>query len=228
MLRGDIMSLNHNFQLIQPLIHFPPYQDENPISYLIRLKDANICNTISWLIYSVQGRNFPVTYIRAFNLLRSTAWLNYQYYSIVEEVGNLPSIYLNKKAIRVCPLCLEEANYYRANWMISASLVCLKHETYLQDTCMKCEEKIHLKSVVGICSCGERFSSQYAEKASLWAISLQLFLEGKPTLFSEALCGRNVTCLSILERVKFIVTLSEWDLESVIYKDKNKRKRSIL
>lgn len=228
MLRGDIMSLNHDFQLIQPLIHFPPYQDENPISYLIRLKDANICNTISWLIYSVQGRNFPVTYIRAFNLLRSTPWLNYQYTEEVEEIINFSYLLVNKHKVRFCPICLQENNYYRMGWQRNASLVCLKHRKYLQDSCQSCLGHIPLhKGTIGYCPCGNDLRAQFDTKMYKSGINLQLFVEGESYLSSEAFVEKDLSQLCLQERNEFVIKLSEWQLDAIIYKDKNRKKRPL-
>lgn len=228
MLRGDIMRLNHDFQLIQPLIHFSPYQDENPISYLIRLKDANICNTISWLIYSVQGRNFPVTYIRAFNLLKTTAWLNYHYLEEVDVIINFPYSLVNRQKVRFCPECLQEANYYRMGWQRKATLVCLKHQKYLQDSCKECfsDTSLH-KGAVGYCTCGNDLSTQSNIRMDKSAIDLQLFVEGELPLFSEAFLGQDLSQLSLQERNEFIVKLSEWQLDALIYKDENRKKKPL-
>ena len=43
---------------------------------------------------------------------------------------------------RICPLCLNEDNYYRANWEFALTTYCEKHQCYLIDECTHCKSKI--------------------------------------------------------------------------------------
>ncbi|CAM1339213.1 TniQ family protein [Tenacibaculum aestuarii] len=50
--------------------------------------------------------------------------------------------YRKRKGLLFCPRCLKERKYFKKEWRLSSSIVCLKCNSFLQDSCPKCNKPI--------------------------------------------------------------------------------------
>ncbi|WP_059172002.1 TniQ family protein [Bacillus sp. FJAT-27445] len=49
---------------------------------------------------------------------------------------------------RYCPICVGEKNYQRKNWVICQSIMCRKHNVYLLDKCLDCQNIISTNEII--------------------------------------------------------------------------------
>ena len=51
-------------------------------------------------------------------------------------------------SLRFCPKCLKEKIvYFKKNWKIILTTICLKHNCYLQDCCPNCKSKLQISKM---------------------------------------------------------------------------------
>lgn len=73
-------------------------------------------------------------------------------------------------AVRFCPYCLREQEYFRKKWRLSFSTACIKHKVFLLDRCPQCGEPLTIqrwresKENFHCWKCGFEFRKAEAEK----------------------------------------------------------------
>ena len=210
------MKSENDFSLIKPLISFPPYPDENPIGYLIRLAYANRYGSLHWMIHSNNGRAIYMNYINTYHLIESSPWSQGYLNEEIKDVITLPTRLLNRSELKFCASCLKEAKYYRISWQLRSSLVCLKHQEFLIEQCPECLNQVDFTiGEMGFCSCGYDLSMSKTEKADLSSLNLQNFVEGIHTKHMIAFHPQDLVDLSLDDRLTFIIKLVRWSIEHV-------------
>lgn len=206
---------DNNFKLLIPLIKLDIYPDENPITYLTRLAYVNQYASIIWLIQHDLKVPSP-TYALTHDLIISTQWMKTTMSSNVTNQCHISPTLLNRKYLKYCPACLQEANYYRMSWQLKTSLACLKHQLILSDGCPKCCEKIPLISgKIGFCQCGYHLAHSPTIIANQYAVNLQNFIEGHHTSDIFSFFQEDIELLTISDRIAFIIKLIGSSIENV-------------
>lgn len=164
--------------LICPPIRTSGYPDENPIGYLIRLAKQNSYTTYRWLL---DGNGIEtVDYEKLYQTFIGADWTGFKNAEQRElaQICALPNIHLNSTRLRYCPLCLQEANYWRIGWQLKLSAVCVRHRVWLQDLCPQCQKPYSFVSTGKKgCQCLEYLTAAELEPAVESVVELQRFLE---------------------------------------------------
>lgn len=216
MYQEAIVKSENDFSLVKPLISFPPYPDENPIGYLIRLAYANRYGSLHWMILSNNGRAIYMNYMNTYHLIENSVWSQGYLNEEIKAVITLPTRLLNRSELKFCASCLKEAKYYRISWQLRSSLVCLKHQEFLIEQCPECLNQVDFTiGRMGFCSCGYDLSMSKTKKADLSSLNLQNFVEGIHTKQMIAFHPQDLVDLSLNDRLTFIIKLVRWSIEHV-------------
>lgn len=82
------------------------------------------------------------------------------FFACDKDINYLKMKGLNCFNTKVCPLCLDEANYFRKIWDVNIVTSCPIHGCLLLDRCFNCNEKISPYSLpLCFCKCGKRLSN---------------------------------------------------------------------
>lgn len=147
--------------------------DESLVGFITRLTEINNYETISWLLNMAKRiRNGPGRAQFPFDELVDLSTLSELSGTCVKELklkGYPKSEQSNKYLVfghpvskymirptrpKVCPMCLQESNYYRKIWDIVLVTVCPVHKNLLLDKCLKCGERIEWRRrFVSVCTC---------------------------------------------------------------------------
>ena len=70
---------------------------------------------------------------------------------------------------RLCPLCLSEHQFYKAEWEFSLNVVCKEHQCYLIDECPHCKARVKWQGgYMHKCHhCGEYYANSKVERIAL-------------------------------------------------------------
>lgn len=157
------------------LIQAIPYEDESPISFLLRTTKLNAHSSIFNLIgkenyHSIikESLNYHLADEARFSLVLSALNIDSDYSLLAFERSKptsrsprtlgaieIPHELLELNNIRYCPLCLCEKAYLRKLWMLKPIYACPIHSCFLIDSCPNCENPITSKAGVENCaSCG--------------------------------------------------------------------------
>lgn len=175
------MKIHNEISLHKPPLFPPIHADEDPIGYLIRLTEINKYDSFLWLINRKKNSsNFGFSSLSMSSLLlTNSSWVRgHKMIAITKEIYNLPVNAFITKKLRYCPICLAEKLYYRIQWRLKSSIVCLKHEVLLHDRCPQCNSIIAFsKNSLGKCQCGGILNSASPIVANSDLIGLQRFIE---------------------------------------------------
>ena len=179
-------------------IHPQPFEDESLSSWFCRMAVKNLCTPIAFLNLYL-GDYKPVfqgdldwgreDFIRA--LSEKTGIEEEKVYSLslrsyegflFEEQKKYCSYkpFINQTnfragrnrgvAVRFCPYCLREQEYFRKKWRLAFSTACTKHRVFLLDRCPECGEPLTIqkwrddKENFHCWKCGFDFKKAEAEK----------------------------------------------------------------
>jgi hypothetical protein len=155
-----------------------PRTDESCIGYLLRLKDLNDYDTLSWIIQLAQIREFarggfsfcfnPTLDLARLSQLTGVtesklAALLYQPAGPINRgMGNylifgqvVPRYVIRTERPKICPTCLNESEYARKVWELAPVTVCPFHGSLLLDECPKCARRVSwVRLGVNLCKCG--------------------------------------------------------------------------
>lgn len=155
------------------LIQAIPYEDESPISFLLRTTKLNAHSSIFNLIgkenyHSIikESLNYHLADKVRFNLILSAlnidsdyAWLAFERSGPTNRsprtIGaiEVPHELFELESIRYCPICLEENAYLKKLWMLKPIYACPIHSCLLIDSCPNCENSITSKTGIQNCAC---------------------------------------------------------------------------
>jgi len=155
-----------------------PFDDESLLSYIYRLSHLNAC-PVEWILKELKYNHIKyknkinsITDDKHLKMISQAISLNYddvynltynRYYSdhmsntrndaIRREHFHINDI-ISLKTSKYCPLCLNEEFNHKLHWDFKLSKICLKHKTYLVDTCDCCGGSLSVENIVtGMCSC---------------------------------------------------------------------------
>ena len=191
------------------LIQAIPYEDESPISFLLRTAKLNAHSSISNLIGKENYQsiikaslNYHLADEARFSLVLSALNIDSNYSLLAFERSKptsrsprtlgaieIPHELLELNNIRYCPLCLSEKAYLRKLWMLKPIYACPIHSCFLIDSCPNCENPITSKAGVENCaSCGFELDKAPVKEAETietvyWFIDVLNFNSNK--LFKE-------------------------------------------
>lgn len=132
-------------------------QDESLGSYLCRVSEANYYESIITLGKIFKFNHFNVTsssldkdilkdlsvYLKV--EVEELARCTFDFLQI--KLGIKPENYI-KSYVRFCPLCINHFGYHKWIWQMNYVSVCLKHQIYLVDRCLRCHKKLHLHELL--------------------------------------------------------------------------------
>lgn len=150
-----------------------PYDDENILSYFIRLSETNGYTTPSWIVGKVQENPYLVSRSALFgkldfHLLSSmtrvpeSTLVNMVYFPLTDSEGvknlfcgrPIPR-YLIRENPKVCPQCLQERPYAKKVWDLSFYTACPKHSISLLSSCPRCGTSLSwIRKSICHCTCG--------------------------------------------------------------------------
>ena len=201
------------FTLIKPLIHPTMKPDEAPLGYLIRVAEENGYKNYRWLSKS-NGKSFDVKlHHRLYRILDSAEWTGCSLNaSVVSEVLSLDSGYFISNRLRFCPICIKEVGYYKIQWQLKTSVVCIYHDKWLLDCCHNCGQSVDKgHSKVSECSCGVDIREAASEGVSEEALLMQRFLEDVYEVENDdPLILSSDHGLSKKERIDLLNFFSRW------------------
>jgi len=179
-------------------IHPQPFEDESLSSWFCRMAVKNLCTPIAFLNLYL-GDYKPVfqgdldwgreDFIRA--LSEKTGIEEEKVYSLSlrsyegflfekQKKYNSYKPFINQTnfrggrnrgfAVRFCPYCLREQEYFRKKWRLTFSTACTKHGVFLLDRCPECGEPLTIqkwrndKESFHCWRCGFEFKKAEAEK----------------------------------------------------------------
>jgi TniQ len=156
-----------------------PHLDESFIGYLLRLKEVNRYQTLSWILQLAGIKNYArSSFSFAFNgsldvspLARLTgvkesalASMLYVPLRLSEKRmmgdysvfgSSVPHYIIQTRKPKLCPSCLRESNYARKIWELAPVTVCALHQCLLLDECRSCGKRITWnRTGISRCRCG--------------------------------------------------------------------------
>lgn len=154
------------------LIQAIPYDDESPISFLLRTAELNAHSSIFNLVgkenyQSIikKSLNYHLADDVRFSLVLNALNIDSEYACLAFErsgptnrspriIGaiEVPHELFELDNIRYCPLCLAEKAYLRKTWMLKPIYACPIHSCFLIDSCPNCENPITSKAGVQNCA----------------------------------------------------------------------------
>jgi hypothetical protein len=158
-------------------VHVVPYLSEGLESLLFRVAERNGLQSASDIIRAAGSRyqDFDAydldSLCAALNLsrvvLRSTVPIH-SGYSVSFGVHSLDYSHIAMRESRICPICVSEFGYGRAEWYLRVLPVCWRHGIYLTDGC-PCKPEVplkHCRKRYAQCDCGEFLGSRPVQRAS--------------------------------------------------------------
>ncbi|MFW1859396.1 TniQ family protein [Acinetobacter defluvii] len=155
------------------LIQAIPYEDESPISFLLRTAKLNAHSSIFNLVgkenyQSIikKSLNYHLADHVRFSLVLNALNIDNDYLCLAFErsgptnrsprtIGaiEVPHELFELDNIRYCPICLGESAYLKKLWMLKPIYACPIHLCFLIDSCPNCENPITLKAGIQNCAC---------------------------------------------------------------------------
>lgn len=155
------------------LIQAIPYEDESPISFLLRTAKLNAHSSIFNLVgkenYQFiikKSLNYQLADDVRFNLVLNALNIDSEYACLAfkrsgptnrspRTIGaiEVPHELFELDNIRYCPICLGESAYLKKLWMLKPIYACPIHSCFLIDSCPNCENPITSKTGIQNCSC---------------------------------------------------------------------------
>lgn len=183
---------------LQPLpVAVSPQEDESGLGFLLRCSHANgvALPELANLAGARSIRWMTARDMEAFAFLTGVPpeWLitrlktrrhvdrRRRYSYLGWEWGSIAS--LRVKHAQVCPECLLECAYCKAEWEVTAAPACPTHQTMLMDRCPHCGTALSwLRPAVEICSCGRYLrrsatSTKPSARILAWCVAMKGRLE---------------------------------------------------
>lgn len=115
----------------------------------------------------------------------------------------------------VCPQCLSDAPYLRANWEHGYVTACVKHQTLLLDRCPTCGERLSdHRERIEQCPCGQDLRALQASKATPVQLWLSALVSGMDTPIAST--TPHLTSAPLPELTQLVKLLcSHFDLNGV-------------
>ena len=181
-----------------------PKSDESLLGYLLRLTGLNRLDTLSWMLQKAQIKSFVQTNVSfvfdpSINLLSlaeltgvDLVELSALFYKPIDPqkaMGDyfmfgctVPQYMIRVRQPKVCPACLQEAEYAHRLWELSPVTACPFHRCMLLDECPSCAKRISWsRSKVSCCQCGcdwRNYEARRVEESEL-GVSTQIYLQCK-------------------------------------------------
>jgi len=167
------------------LIQAIPYEDESPMSFLLRTAELNAHSSIFNLIgkekyksiirhslnYHITDMTRFILVLKALNLDSSYKFLAFErsqptYRSpIIIGAIEVPYELIELEYLRYCPICLSEKAYLRKIWTLKPIHACPIHSCLLIDSCPECKNFLLPKTGVLNCSrCGFKLDKGPVQK----------------------------------------------------------------
>lgn len=168
------------------LMQAMPYEDESPMSFLLRTAELNAHSSIFNLIGKEKYQsiirhslNYHITDMTRFTLVLKALNLDNSYKFLAFErskptyrspiiIGaiKVPYELIELEDLRYCPICLSEKAYFRKLWTLKPIHACPIHSCLLIYSCPHCKKRLIPKSGVRNCSsCGFKLDKAPIRKA---------------------------------------------------------------
>ncbi|MCO7226635.1 TniQ family protein [Pleionea sp. CnH1-48] len=204
--------IRNQYELIKPLIRPNIYDDEAPISYIIRLADSNKYKSFRWLFKS-KTRSVSTLNHKISELLKANNWSGYRPgEGDAKKYRDISALHFISNKSRFCPQCLDENGYFKHVWQLKVSSCCKTHNVWLLDKCSSCGEEVRFsRSKLLECKCGADFRTMKSEEPSKKVLIMQSFLENEIDKIWSAnqLLPKNHN-LNLDNRIKLISMFSGW------------------
>lgn len=136
-----------------------PYSDESLAGYIIRLSESNHYANPHWIwqMANLHRSNVSanVFHPRKHDLSKlgqladvtvEKLWsmtFTWTQRALIQVFGHaIPMVYFPEHRVKLCPICLQEAAYYRLIWDLTIVNVCPSHQCWLMDKCPQCQQMI--------------------------------------------------------------------------------------
>ncbi|MCM3443550.1 TniQ family protein (plasmid) [Metabacillus halosaccharovorans] len=191
------------------MLKYPkPYSNETLLSFIYRVAEENKMESSSWILHcfkkslSVEVIENLVNWLCGSDLDEIANYLKIplkqaQSLTVINdlkklnlEVNNITKNqwFLYSKT-RYCPLCLKDGAYQRKDWINSHSIICLRHNSFLLDTCTTCQKQINVTNIIqdNCSSCNKKLSFSHIYENDMTILFLyqqtinQIFNEDKFT-----------------------------------------------
>ena len=158
---------------------FEPKADESPLGYYRRLSAANALTAWKELALMAEVSPSRTGLLGAPDHIASMLgmprdWTN-RLAQQEQELRALRSLHRSSRDA-VCPHCLEQDMYLRANWEHAYVTACIKHRVRLVDHCSTCDAPLdHQRGHIAQCGCGQELvhmPCETASEAELWLSGL--------------------------------------------------------
>lgn len=174
------------------LVRLKPYEnDETIISYCYRLADVN-ARLFGDFAHTPGSNRLDIFKLRKYYNRFIDMWgmEEAEIYPLTlerftqdyVEHGHLRrrSYHVISYRTKICPYCLQEADYLRIQWILTPSTICLKHSKYLITKCSNCGKLLKmLQQYSQMCDCGLNLRDMTSKTCSHEEMQLQKFLESK-------------------------------------------------
>jgi hypothetical protein len=160
-------------RFIKPLIHPRRIWNETIEGYLVRLANLNGYSRVSWLFE--KGTGVP----NYADLVNWTEWCQPDF-ELEDPFSDMKLNHgcRNTQRMHYCPACLELDGYWKSNWQIEGSFVCLVDNIWLHDVCSECGERFGFNYPgPRTCRCGADFVEAERRRPAEEVLRLQAYLE---------------------------------------------------
>ena len=145
-----------------------PIEGESAIGFLIRVAVANGYEQPRHLQRAIRTPDRLCDALRMpANGLTPLVGPFPSYWGGAELRTGLASADYNHHLMRWCPLCLDESDHLRGQWLLKLCTVCTRHSVYLHDHCPCCGQPQRLeRPSVSTCYCGSHLTAAPITPAS--------------------------------------------------------------
>lgn len=161
------------------LLRVIPFEDESLAGYILRATEKNGYEEVSWVLKEIGCKASEIHQEHQIHRLANftgapfdTLWnLSYSPVSArgskVRLIGKpVRRYHIDPIRPKICPVCLTERGYCRAEWDIRVVVACWKHGQRLIDACGGCGQRLSwTRPSVSRCVCGYNLLSSGSEPA---------------------------------------------------------------
>ncbi|WP_408399282.1 TniQ family protein [Paraburkholderia aspalathi] len=215
------------------LVRPRPGSDEHPVSFLLRLGEANgyigrtaICGFVKSLVRSMQSESGLESVAYSADLdpyqLKEMLYRPQRIPDVAERPGRFARRYFFRDRYSVfCPTCVRERRFFRSIWNFRAVAACETHGLWLVDRCPHCACLISWERRGALaCTCGFELGRAEAKQAPMEVVLVTkllvaaLVIESESDLLAPSPFCEELTKMTALEWLALFSYLASTSLGS--------------